>query len=312
MGVIEIRKAERKGARLLIGLAGASGGGKTRSALRLAYGLANGDASKIGLLDTENRRGSLYADKLPCGKPFMIGDLLPPFSPHRYIESIKAFEKAGVEVLIIDSVTHEWEGEGGCQEIAENNKLGGMPNWSLAKGEHKRFVNALLYSNMHVIVCLRAREKSRPVKVFDEKSGKEKTEIVNDGLTPITEKNFLFEMTASLMVIEQGTAQTIIKCPDDLMPYLGRQTGYLTEDDGASIRRWVDGLGDPEIERIRGLLEETCERGTDALKAAWEATPNTMRQKLGGKTYIDMLKVSAAEYDKPTTEVANDNEEVEI
>jgi len=308
VSVINIRDAERKGANLLIGLAGVSGGGKTYSALRLAYGLANGDSRKIGLLDTENKRGSLYADKLPGKAPFLIGDLIPPFSPDRYIHAVKEFQAAGIDVLIIDSGTHEYEGEGGIQDIAENNKLGGLPNWTRAKSEHKRFVNTLLYTGAHIIVCLRAREKARPVK--DDKG---KTTFVSDGLQAICEKNFLFEMTASLMVTDQGAAQTVIKCPADLMPYLGRGVGYLTEDDGAAIRRWVDGAPpiNPEVEAYRARLIEATESGTDALRAAWNLTPKEFQSAIGAK-YLNELKASAAEYDNQhavAASAANDNQE---
>src|ERR1700761_1454166 len=94
--VVNIRKAKRAGARLVIGLSGISGSGKTKTALLLAYGLANGDGSKVGFLDTENRRGSLYADNdlysmvqqqlglANPAEPFLIGDLDAPFSPQRY------------------------------------------------------------------------------------------------------------------------------------------------------------------------------------------------------------------------------------
>jgi len=311
MGILNIREAQRKGARLLIGLAGVSGGGKTYSALRLAYGLANGDAKKIGLLDTENRRGSLYADKLPGGAPFLIADLLPPFSPQRYIEAVKEFEKAGVEVLIIDSVTHAHEGEGGCQEIADKNKLGGLPNWALAKGLHKRFVNTLLYCDMHVIVCLRAREKSRPQEIIE--NGKKKTVYVNEGLQAITEKNFLFEMTASLMVTDQGKSQDVIKCPDDLMPFLGRGKGYLTEDDGRGIRAWVDGAPplNPSVEKYRARFVDITEQGMKAVIDGISQTPQKIIDALG-EGFFEEIKASAAEYDRQrlesTPDPANDNQ----
>src|SRR5438874_5864640 len=104
MSVINIRKAERAGARLVIALAGMSGSGKTRTALEIAFGMTGGDAGKIGFLDTENRRGSLYADVLKDAggvvQQFLIGDLEPPFTPDRYSQAIKAFQDAGVEVLI--------------------------------------------------------------------------------------------------------------------------------------------------------------------------------------------------------------------
>jgi len=310
MSTIQIKEAKRSGANLLIGLAGVSGAGKTFSALRLAYGMANGNAKKIGLLDTENKRGSLYADKLPGRAPFLIGDLIPPFSPDRYISAIKEFQAAGIEVLITDSVSHEWECEGGCQDIAENNKLGGLPNWALAKAKHKKFVNTLLYTGMHIIVCMRAREKARPEQIIDPDTGKKKTVYISEGIQAITEKNFLFEMTASLMVTDLGKTQTVIKCPADLMPYLGRGKGYLTEDDGRAIRQWVDGAeaDNPDVEKFRGSLIEATENGIEALRVAWNQTPKDI-QKVLGAAFLDSLKASAAEYDKQkTVTAANDND----
>ena len=190
MSVIQIRKAQREGARLVIGLAGVSGSGKTYTALQLAYGLTNGRADKIGFCDTENRRGSLYSDTL--GEPFLIGDLTAPFSPQRYIDAIKAFSDAGVEVLVIDSITHAWEGLGGCQDIANQTRF---PDWKNAKKEWKRMMDAILQSPCHVILCVRARDK------MDFKDPKNPIPL---GLQPIIEGNAMFEMTASAMMHDMG------------------------------------------------------------------------------------------------------------
>src|SRR4051794_32110918 len=152
MGILNIRAAKRGGIKVIIGIAGPSGSGKTLTALYIARGMVS-KPWEIGFLDTENQRGSLYADKLDG--EFQIGDLYPPFSPQRNRESLKEFQERGVKVLVVDSVSHEWEGEGGCDDIA-NMKIGKMPNWILAKREHKAFMNTLLQCDMHIIVCLRA------------------------------------------------------------------------------------------------------------------------------------------------------------
>lgn len=284
MSVINIRKAQREGARLVIGIAGVSGSGKTYTALELALGLAGGDPDKVGFIDTENKRGSLYADKFPG---FLIGDLYAPFSPARYIEAILEFQKAGVEVLVIDSATHEWEGVGGCEEIAA--KGGNVNGWKIAKQQHKMFMNTLLQCNMHVIMCFRAREK---VDFTDSRNP------VKLGLQPITEKNVMFEMTASLMMWDQGNAQSVIKCPADLTPILGREKGYITRKDGEALRRWVDGAKqlDPELERVRNELRTVTQKGSEALKAAWTATDKAMKAKLG-QEFLAELKAAAAEFD---------------
>ena len=308
MSILQIRKAKREGARLIIGLAGPSGEGKTFSALLLAYGLARGDGTKVGVLDTENRRGSLYADEPLFGmvkkqlgmkanpEPFLIGDLYAPFSPSRYIEAIKEFQAAGVEVLVIDSATHEYEGTGGCIEIAEagNPKI---PNWNRAKAEHKRFMNAVLQCDMHVIFCVRAREKATPEKVDG------KTVFRDLGMQPIQEKNFMFEMTASLMLRDSGARQDVMKCPADLRGIMGRGEGYLTAADGLALRAWVDGAKqlDPNVERYRNALQMKTEAGVSAVRDAWGKTPDAIKQALGDG-FLKTLLAAATEYDNQQPE----------
>lgn len=287
MSVIQIRKAQREGARMVIGLAGQSGSGKTYSAIQLAYGLAGGVGEKVGFLDTENRRGSLYADIVT--DPFLIGDLYAPFSPQRYIDAILEFQKAGVEVLVIDSVSHEWEGTGGCEEIASASTHKSI-GWANAKAQHKRFMNTLLQCDMHVIACIRAREK---VDFSDPKNP------IKLGVQPICEKNFMFEMTASLMMWDGGRGQDVMKCPADLVPILGRGKGFITEADGRALRDWVSGARqlDDGVERSRNALQSITQQGLVALEAAWKQTPKEIRTALG-RDFLEQLKASAGAFDE--------------
>lgn len=291
----QVRKAERQGARLLIQLSGVSGSGKTYSALQLAYGLAGGDASKIVLIDTENRRGSLYANALP--EPFNIIDFYAPFSPTRYIEAIEAACKAGAEVIVIDSVTHEWESEGGCEWIANQSRF---PDWKRAKAEHKRFMTYMLQCQAHVIACTRAREK---VDFSDPKNPRPL------GIQPIQEKNFSFEATVSLLMHDQGKRQDVLKCPADLLAILGRGQGYIAAQDGTDLRAWVDGATkvDPAIEQSRGKLLNVCEQGLDAFKAAWNGLAPAVRKALG-QGFRDQCAASATEYDRQRAAAVVPNE----
>jgi hypothetical protein len=284
MSVIQIRKAQREGARLVVMIAGVSGSGKTFTALELAHGLAGGDPEKVGFLDTENKRGSLYADKFPG---FLIGDLYAPFSPQRYIDAVLEFQKAGVEVLVVDSFSHEWEGIGGCLEIRAQNR--GPQGDKIAKEGHKRLMNVLLSCNMHIILCLRAREK---VDFADPKNP------VSLGIQPITEKNVMFEATASLMMWDEGKAQSVVKCPDALRTILGREKGYITRKDGEALRAWVGGAQqlDPELERHRNELRTVTQSGSEALRKAWAALPKDARTRLGAQ-FLEELKTSAAAFD---------------
>lgn len=283
-----VETAVRQGARLLIQLSGVSGSGKTYSALQLAYGLAGGDASKVIGIDTENRRMSLNADILPGGAKFRIINFYAPFSPSRYIEAIEAACKAGAEVIVIDSVSHEWESEGGCEWIANQTRF---PDWKRAKAEHKRFMTFMLQAPAHIIACTRAREK---VDFSDPKNPKPL------GIQPIAEKNFSYEATVSLMMHDQGARQDVLKCPADLQSIMGRGRGYLTADDGMALRRWVDGAAqqvDPAVEHARGMLLNSTEGGLDAFKAAWNGQPPAIRKALG-QAFRDQCAASAGEFDR--------------
>jgi len=116
---MELKRAQKKLVKLKIGVSGASGFGKTYSALLMAYGIV-GDWSKIAVIDTENDSASLYSD---IGEYNTIS-LTAPYSPERYCEAIDTCVNAGIECIIIDSISHEWEGKGGCLEILET--LGGQ------------------------------------------------------------------------------------------------------------------------------------------------------------------------------------------
>ncbi|HZZ05640.1 AAA family ATPase [Paraburkholderia sp.] len=300
MSVLTIRKAEREGARLVICLAGISGSGKTFTALQLAYGLANFNALKVGLLDTENRRGSLYADiiKNEAGETqsFLIGDLDAPYSPKRYTEALHEFQAAGVEVLVIDSGSHEWEGTGGCEEIAENAGRNGNKDWAPAKGAHKKFMNVLLASDMHIIVCIRAREKID----MKGKDAAGKTVVKSLGIQPICEKNFMFEMTASMLMWDEGQKQDVMKCPEALKPMLGRGNGYITPADGKALRDWVDGAKalDPQVETARNMLRSISEQGMEAYRAAWPKLSKKVQKALADDGSHDRLKLAAEAFDK--------------
>ena len=297
MAVVQIHPAEREGSRLVFAFAGWTGKGKTYTAIQFAYGLAGYDAKKVGFMDAENKRGSLCADILehatrPTKDRFLIGDLYAPFSPARYAMGIDDFQAAGCEVLIIDSVTHEWEGIGGCQDIAEEGNPK-MPRWDYAKREHKKFMNKLLQSDMHIICCVRAREKSRPEK----KGGK--LEYVNEGLQPIQEKNFMFEVTASLMMFDEGRRQETIKVPAALLAYLGRKEGYITADDGYAVRQWVNGALklDPVVEKWRSRLQANTEGGLKHIEECWTQTPPQIKEALG-KVFHETLIEAAKGYEE--------------
>jgi hypothetical protein len=308
-GILNIRKAKRASASVVIALAGVSGEGKTYTALQLGFGLAGYDASKVGFLDTENKRGSLYdkilVDKYGEVQAFLIADLNPSLSPSRYEQAIREFEAAGVEVLIIDSGSHEWEGPGGCGDIAEAPLLknpNARPAWNKAKAEHKKFVNVLLQSSMHIIICLRAREKVRV----------EGKNYIAEGLQPICEKNFMYECTASLLMQEKGKKQTALKMPEDLRPILGRGDGYITAADGFALRQWIESgdIRDVELEKALGILRNAAAGGLNAVRAAWRTLDKDVLPRITAPMRKE-IEAAANEYDRQRKEAATPAEDVD-
>ena len=287
MSILNIREAKRAGSRVVLGIAGPSGSGKTYTALKIAEGMVD-DPRKIGLLDTENKRGSLYADIL--NGPFLIGDLYPPFSPLRYAEAIKEFQAAGIEVLVVDSVTHEWEGEGGCEDIANAPLLAGkrMADWKRAKSEHKKFMNALLQCDMHVICCIRAREKT---------SFTDPKKPVSLGLQPIAEKNFMFEMTASFMMWNEGSNQQFLKIPEALRPIFGTGEGYIGPEAGQALINWVNSgdQTDIDLEQYKSQMQMAASGGVAGLQDAWKQMPKNVIKRM--KQFYPQFENSAKEYD---------------
>lgn len=205
----QFKHAIREQVGLIVGLAAGTGGGKTFSAMRLAAGIC-GD-KPFAVIDTEARRALHYADQFR----FDHADLLSPFTPERYTEAILAADAAKYPVIIVDSMSHEWAGEGGVLEMqeAELERMAGndwdkrervkMASWIKPKMAHKKMVQRLLQVRAHLILCFRAEEKIEMVR--DEKT--KKMQIVPkvsltgiNGWMPVCEKNLPFELTTSFLL----------------------------------------------------------------------------------------------------------------
>ena len=106
---MEFKKAQRQKAKLRLALMGTSGAGKTYSALLIAQGIGG----KIAMVDTEQGSGELYSNL--CD--YDVCSIKPPFEPQKYIDAIKSAEKAKYDVVIIDSLSHAWAGEGGLLDM---------------------------------------------------------------------------------------------------------------------------------------------------------------------------------------------------
>lgn len=236
-----IRPATRQGIKPLIGFYSESGCGKTYSSLLLARGLA-GPSGKIVMIDTESGRGSLYADVIPGG--YDVIELLQPFSPQRYIQALQAVEQSGAAIAVVDSVSHEWEGIGGVLDMAGENERNsgkaGLHNWKGPKLEHAKFMLHLLQSPLPLVVCLRAKFKTRQIR----EPGK-KTEIVKDDFTtPIQADDFIFEMTAHAEILHDHSIR-LTKCSHPSLRECFPDKGPISSRHGEMLAAWCASGGKP-------------------------------------------------------------------
>jgi len=230
------RTAERRKAHLRLGIAGPSGSGKTASALLVAYGLC-GDWSNIGLVDTENGSGELYVGATIGNTK--IGDykvltLTAPYEPQKYIQAIRDAEQADLEVVIVDSLSHAWAGEGGL--LDQHGKIadrGGnsFTAWRQVTPLHNQLVEAMLQAGIHVIATLRS--KTEYVVQADEKGKSTPKKI---GLAPVQREGMEYEFTVFLDLDQKHVAYA----SKDRTNLLDGRYFTPTVETGLTLKAWLE------------------------------------------------------------------------
>ena len=255
--MIKLKKATRKQVKLRLNISAPSGAGKTYSALRMAKGLC-GDWSKIAVIDTENGSASLYSDL----GDFNVIDLSPPFQPEKYIQALNACVEAGMEVIIIDSSSHEWtclleENEVLAHALFRGNTWSA---WSKTTPRHDKFVNAVLHCNAHVITCTRSKMET----VMGE--GKKVHKV---GMKDQQREGWEYELTVSLN-IDRDT-HLAIPSKDRTNLFEGKQPFLITEETGEEIAKWCNS-GESVIKVA--IDEMTIVATTEDLKTVWSKYKN--------------------------------------
>lgn len=224
---MQLQKANRHQVKLRLGISGASGFGKTTSALLLAYGITE-DWSKIAVIDTENNSASLYAHL----GDFNTINLNEPYNPERYIQAIKICEEANIEVVIIDSITHEWSGKNGCLQLHE--QLGGrFQDWAKITPRHNAFIDAILQSKCHVITTAR-----RKIDYSLDKGNNGRTNVVKHGTKEITREGFEYELTVNFELINDKHLAKASKDRTGL--FMNKPEFVITKGTGKKLMQWCN------------------------------------------------------------------------
>lgn len=250
--MLQLKKAARKQVKLRLNISAPSGAGKTYSALRLAKGMCN-DWSKVAVIDTENGSASLYSHL----GDFNTIDLLPPFTPEKYIEAINLCVGAGIEVIIIDSSTHEWACLIEENELLAQSKFRGntWSAWSNTTPRHDRFISAILHCPAHVITC--TRSKMETVMGDDKK-------VKKVGMKDVQREGWEYELTVSLN-IDRDT-HLAIPSKDRTNLFEGKNPFLITEETGKLISDWCNS-GESEIQVAINEMELVAT--IDELKTVW-------------------------------------------
>lgn len=184
---LQFTRATKTKIKLRMALDGPSGAGKTYTGLVFATTLA-GPNGKVAVIDTERGSARKYADQFT----FDVLELTT-FAPSLYIEAIKTAESAGYDVILIDSLSHAWEGEGGVLEQHEQATLrepghNSYTAWRTVTPEHRKLVDAMLASKCHIIGTMRS--KMEYAQVEDERGKKTVKKL---GMAPIQRQGMEYE-----------------------------------------------------------------------------------------------------------------------
>lgn len=231
---MNLKQATRNQARIKMALQGVSGSGKTMSSLLLAYGLV-GDWTKIAVIDSEHNSAHLYAHL----GPYNVLGISQPYPPEKYIEALETCLNAGMKAIIIDSISHEWDGLGGILNIHGNMTGNSFTNWNKVTPRHNAFVQAILQADAHIIATIRSKQDY----ILNDVNGKKVPQKV--GMKGIQRDNIDYEFT---LVYELDIRHNAISTKDRTGLFSGKPPFVIDESTGKTISEWCNhGTIDKEI-----------------------------------------------------------------
>ena len=220
MRKFEFVPAEKSQLKARILISGAAGSGKTIAALELASALG----SRVAVIDTENGSAALYSDKYK----FEMLNLQPPYPPEDFVQAIKVAENSGFDVIVIDGITPEWSGSGGCLDL--HTKLGGrFQDWAKVTPRHRSFIQKILECSTHIICTCRSKQGY----AMDEQSKK----VTKLGMAPEQRDGLDYEMTLVFNIVNQTHLAEATKDRTGLFD--GKQF-LISKNTGLEILEWLN------------------------------------------------------------------------
>ena len=262
----EFKKAKRIQAKVKLAIGGASGSGKTLSALLLAYGYIKAEHpdwtdeqiwDHIAVCDTENRSASLYVGKRVGATvigSYNVIDIEPPFEEQTLIDCLSICTQHHMEFVIIDSASAFWmdalETQG---KIAERTKSN-FSSWKPVKADQTKMMQAILQADCHVIANYRAK-----TEYTQETNDAGKKVVKSLGLGIIAEGTNIYEYSVAFML----DADHVANATKDRTGVFDGQYFVITPDTGKKLYQWVS---EGEVVPVQPVIQK-AEAPTEAAPA---------------------------------------------
>lgn len=254
---MQLRVSSKKQAKIKLALQGCAGSGKTYSALLLAYGLCN-DWAKIAVIDSENGSADLYAG---LGS-YNVLSLQDNYTPETYMDAIQICEDAGMDVVIIDSISQCWDN---LLEYHANLQGNSFTNWQKITPRINAFMQKILQSERHIICTMRTKQDY----VLNEKNGKMIPEKV--GLKAVMRDGIDYEFT---IVFDINMKHQAVSSKDRTNLFIGKPDFIITTATGKTILDWCnDGVN---VDMVRQQINET--RSIEELTSVYHRYPEWYQQ----------------------------------
>lgn len=277
------QKATRAQLKARVAFAGPTGSGKTWTSLEWATVLAG--RGRIAYVDTERGSAALYADHFD----FDVMAFDPPYDPQRLADILKAAETHGYAVVVVDSLSHFWEGEGGTRDIADAAaaRSGGnsFAGWKDATPKLRHLIDVMLGLDAHLVATMRSK-----MEYVLETNDRGKQAPRKVGLAPVMRAGVEYEFTlVGDIDLDHRIAITKSRCDrlaDELV-----QPGRA--DEAAKV--FADWLGEGEPLATKAEV--------DALLARITAMPDDVRKackaafvdEIGSPTTLRQAQLAAAD-----------------
>ena len=218
------QQAQKHTTHIKLAITGPSGSGKTFSALRLANGLTNN--GKIAFIDTENQSASLYADNFD----FDVSNVEAPYTIDKLVQPVKYALNNDYDVLIVDSASHFWNGILEYKDKLDKRGGNSFANWNEANKHYDLFLRAILFSKIHVIVCLRSK-----MEYILQENAKGKHVPKKVGMAPIMRDGIEYEFTTIFDLDIAHKAQV----SKDRTQLYSDKIFQITEQTGVQLKDWL-------------------------------------------------------------------------